>query len=55
MSPVKSADAATATSILSGIASFLAPVTSILQFLLVVVGLIAGYYAIRVHRRNLRK
>lgn len=47
-------DVAAGASIVSVIASFLEPITGILQFVAVVVAIGAGIYAIRVHRKNLK-
>lgn len=55
MSLANRGDVAAGTSIASAIASFLEPITGILQFLVLLIGFIAGCYAIAVHRKNLRK
>lgn len=47
-------DVAAGTSVVSTIASFLEPITGILQFVAVVIAIGAGIYAIRVHRKNLK-
>ena len=52
---VRAADGAAVTSAASTIASFLEPITGIFQFIAVVVAIVAGIFAIVVHRRNLRK
>ena len=45
-------EAAAGTSIVSTIASFLIPITGILQFIAVVVAIVSGIYAIRAFRRK---
>jgi hypothetical protein len=45
---------AAGTSILSAVAAFIEPITGFLKFIAAVVAIVAGIYAIRVSRKNLK-
>lgn len=46
--------AAAGTSIVSAVAAFLEPITGLLKFIAAIVAIVAGVYAIRVSRKNLK-